>query len=214
MGAIEMSIPLLAHAGSWAVRFGCVMAAASLSIGVPHTLRAQAPTPRGPEPPDARVAVLPASLYNDHANVREASDSAKSGIATAALRERLTELIGPQLAPFGEVDSLAASPAAAALAGGPLCNAQVACARWTARQVGARWAVMAKVSKTSNLIWLLSAQLIRVENGEIILDDSTELKGEPAAMVRLGARIFAERVARTVQSGGYTTNFPPEEAGR
>ncbi len=190
------------------------MTAASLSIGVPHTLRAQAPIPRGPEAPDARVAVLPASLYNDQANVREASDSAKSGIATAALRERLSELIGPQLAPFGVVDSIAASPAAVARAGGPRCNAEVACARWAARQVGARWVVLAKVSKTSNLIWLLSAQLIRVENGQIILDDSTELKGEPDAMVRLGARIFAERVARTVRNGGYTTNFPQAEAGR
>jgi hypothetical protein len=195
-------------------RFGGLMLAAVLAIGMPAALQAQTGGPKGPEPPDARVAVLPASLYNDQANVREASDSAKSGIATAALRERLTELLGPQLAPFGEVDSIAASPAAVALAGGPLCNAEVACARWAARHVGARWVVMAKVSKTSNLIWLLSAQLIRVENGEIILDDSTELKGEPAAMVRLGARIFAERVARTVRSGGYTTNFPQEEAAR
>jgi hypothetical protein len=195
-------------------RFGGLMLAAVLGIGMPAALRAQTGGPKGPEPPDARVAVLPASLYNDQANVREASDSAKSGIATAALRERLTELLGPQLAPFGAVDSIAASPAAVALAGGPLCNAEVACARWAARHVGARWVVMAKVSKTSNLIWLLSAQLIRVENGEIILDDSTELKGEPAAMVRLGARIFAERVARTVRSGGYTTNFPQEGAGR
>lgn len=195
-------------------RFCGLMLAAALAIGMPPALQAQTGGPRGSEPPDARVAVLPASLYNDQANVREASDSAKSGIATAALRKRLTELLGPQLARFGEVDSIAASPAAVALAGGPLCNAEVACARWAARHVGARWVVMAKVSKTSNLIWLLSAQLIRVENGEIILDDSTELKGEPAAMVRLGARIFAERVARTVRSGGYTTNFPQEEAGR
>lgn len=200
--------------GPQPARFGGLVLAAALGIGMPAVVRGQAGGPRGPEAPDARVAVLPASLYNDQANVREASDSAKSGIATAALRERLTELIGPQLASFREVDSIATSPAAVALAGGPLCNAEVACARWAARHAGARWVVMAKVSKTSNLIWLLSAQLIRVENGGIILDDSTELKGEPAAMVRLGARIFAERVARTVRSGGYTTNFPQEEAGR
>ena len=195
-------------------RFRAILFAAALAIGSPGAARAQTGNPPGPEAPDARVAVLPASLYNDQANVREASDSAKSGIATAALRQRLRELIGPQLAPFGIVDSIAASPGAVAMAGGPRCNAEVACARWTARQVGARWVVLAKVSKTSNLIWLLSAQLVRVENGQVVLDDSTELKGEPDAMVRLGARIFAERVARTVRAGGYTTNFPQAEAGR
>jgi hypothetical protein len=200
--------------GSQPARFGGLVFAVALGIGMPAVLRAQAGGPQGQEAPDARVAVLPASLYNDQANVREAGDSAKSGIATAALRERLTQLIGPQLASFRIVDSIAASPAAAAIAGGPRCHAEVSCARWAARQVGARWVVLAKVSKTSSLIWLLSAQLVRVENGEIILDDSTELKGEPDAMVRLGARIFAERVARTVRAGGYTTNFPQAEAGR
>jgi hypothetical protein len=53
--------------------------------------------------------------------------------------------------------------------------------------------------------------LIRVSTGEILLDDSTELKGEPDRMVRVGARIVAERVARTVQQGGMTTNFPQTE---
>jgi hypothetical protein len=76
------------------------------------------------------------------------------------------------------------------------------------RALGARWIVLTKVSKTSNLIWLLSAQLIRVATGAIILDDSTELKGDPGLMVRTGTRIFADRVVRAVQQGGYTTNFP------
>jgi hypothetical protein len=74
---------------------------------------------------------------------------------------------------------------------------------------------MAKVSKTSNLIWLFTGQLVHVPDGRIVLDDSTELKGEPAGMVRAGTRIFAERVTRTVRAGGVTTNFPngaPEAA--
>jgi hypothetical protein len=74
--------------------------------------------------------------------------------------------------------------------------------------VGARWVVLAKVSKTSNLIWLLTGQLVHVPSGTIVLDDSTELKGDPEAMVRAGVRIFAERVARTVRAGGVTTDFP------
>ncbi len=85
---------------------------------------------------------------------------------------------------------------------------KVSCARAVARRLGARWVVLTKVSKTSNLIWVLSAQLIRVETGEIILDDSTELKGEPDGMVRIGVRQFADRVARTVANGGHATNFP------
>jgi hypothetical protein len=50
--------------------------------------------------------------------------------------------------------------------------------------------------------------VINLATGTIVLDDSTELKGDPEVMVRSGARIFAERVARTVRAGGVTTNFP------
>jgi hypothetical protein len=102
----------------------------------------------------------------------------------------------------------AESDSARAITGGQPCNVIVACARYAALRVGARWVVLAKVSKTSNLIWLLTAQLIHVPSGKIVLDDSTELKGEPAAMVRAGTRIFAERAARTVRDGGVANNFP------
>jgi hypothetical protein len=85
---------------------------------------------------------------------------------------------------------------------------KVACALMVARAQHARWVVMTKVSKTSNLIWVLSAQLIRVENGAIILDDSTELKGDPDVMIRVGMRIFADRVVRTVHDGGVANDFP------
>jgi hypothetical protein len=53
-----------------------------------------------------------------------------------------------------------------------------------------------------HLIWLLTSQLIHVPTGEIVLDDSTELKGDPEPMVRAGARILAERVARTIRERG------------
>jgi hypothetical protein len=85
----------------------------------------------------------------------------------------------------------------------------VACARAVGRGVDAEWVVMAKVSKTSNLIWLLTGQLIDVATGEIVLDDSSELKGDPEPMIRAGVRIFAERVARTVEQ-----RAPGERAGR
>ena len=90
------------------------------------------------------------------------------------------------------------------LAGDHECNVILACARAVARDLGAQWVVLAKVSKTSNLIWLLTGQLVNVGTGEIVMDDSTELKGDPEPMIRAGVRIFAERVARTVKerSGG------------
>jgi len=179
-------------------------------LGTPEGA-AQATTPLGPESPSASVAVFTAALYNQQANLREASDSSRAVLATTVLRDRLTNQLGDQLVPFHLVDSLASTPTARELAGGMACNVKVSCAREVARQVNAPWVVLAKVSKTSNLIWLLTAQLIRVSTGEIILDDSIELKGDPATMVPGGARSFADRVARTVQRGGYATNYPDGE---
>jgi hypothetical protein len=157
------------------------------------------------------VAVLPVALYTAQANVQEASDSTKAALATEVLLARLQELLGEQLMPADRVAAVAASPEARARSGDQSCNVIVACARLVGDSLHAPWAVMAKVSKTSNLIWLFTGQLIRVSTGEILLDDSTELKGDPDAMVRVGTRIFAERVARTVQRGGVTTNFPGAE---
>ena len=169
---------------------------------------------QGPESPTARVAVLTAALYNDQANLREPSDSAQSAIATTVLRDRLAQDLGDQVIPYGVVDSLAISPEARGVSGTVACQVKVACAILVGKETGAGWVVMTKVSKTSNLIWLLSAQLIRVSSGEIVLDDSTELKGEPGTMVRIGARSFADRVSRTVKAGGYVTNFPSGEPGQ
>lgn len=157
---------------------------------------------------DARVAALDVALYNAQANVQEATDADKAALATTVLLATLGKLLPGQLADSAAVRAAAGSDTALALTGGRSCNVIVACARAVARAVDAPWVVLAKVSKTSNLIWLLTAQLIHAPSGNIVLDDSTELKGEPEAMVRAGARIFAERVARTVRAGGRTTNFP------
>ncbi|MDH4130372.1 MAG: DUF3280 domain-containing protein, partial [Gemmatimonadota bacterium] len=188
-----------------------ILAAVTLALVGASEGSAQATVPSGPESPSAAVAVLTAALYNEQANVREATDSARAALATSILRERLSAHLGNQVVPYHVVDSLALSPAAHDLAGGVPCNVKVNCAREVARQANARWAVLAKVSKTSNLIWLLTAQLVRVSTGEIILDDSTELKGDPETMVPVGARNFADRVARTVRRGGYATNYPDGE---
>ncbi|MEO8090646.1 MAG: DUF2380 domain-containing protein [Gemmatimonadales bacterium] len=158
--------------------------------------------------PTATVVVLPVALYNAQANVQEASDPSQAILSTQVLTGRLRELLGPQLLAGPEIALVAASPRARATTGNQPCNVIVACARSVADSLNAPWVVIAKVSKTSNLIWLFTGQLIHAPTGKIVLDDSTELKGPPEGMVRAGSRIFAERVARTVHAGGMTTNFP------
>jgi hypothetical protein len=186
------------------------MLLSTLTLVIPAAASAQAESVRSRplESPSAPVAALPVALYTAQANLQEASDSSKSGLATEVLVSRLSEQLGQQLLPAGRVAAVAGSPEARGLSGDQSCNVIVACARSVGKSVGARWVVMAKVSKTSNLIWLFTGQLIRVETGEIVLDDSTELKGDPEQMVRVGTRIFADRVARVVRRGGVTTNFP------
>lgn len=182
-----------------------------VAVLLTQPLAAQGGVPKALESPSAPVAALATALYNDQANFREASDSAKPALATAVLRARLQDALGDQLISFPVVDSIAASPRSLELTGGAPCNVIVRCATEIGAATGARWVVMTKVSKTSNLIWLLSAQLIRVSDGAIILDDSTELKGEPEGMIRVGIRSFADRVVRTVRSGGLATNYPAGE---
>jgi len=184
---------------------------ALLAMSGPGEAAAQVTHQMGPESPTAMVAVFTAALYNEGANVREASDSSRAELATTVLRDRLTDQLGDQLVPFDLVDSIADLPSSRELTGGIPCNVVVSCAREVARRVEAPWVVLSKVSKTSNLIWLLSSQLVRVRTGEIILDDSTELKGDPATMVPVGARNFADRVARTVRRGGFATDYPEGE---
>jgi uncharacterized protein DUF2380 len=167
------------------------------------------PVPAPLQPPDARVAVMGAALYNAQANLQEPTDARKAALADSVLRATLARLLPGQLADTAGLRAAAGADSLRALSGDQRCDVIVACARAAARAAGARWVVMAKVSKTSNLIWLLTAQLVDVPTGTIVLDDSTELKGDPETMVRVGARIFAERVARTVRAGGVTTNFPP-----
>jgi hypothetical protein len=160
--------------------------------------------------PTARVVVLPVALYNAQANLQGPSDTARAVLSTQVVTARLQELLGEQLIPLEQVAVAASSAKARATTGNQPCNVIVACARQVATSLDAPWVVIAKVSKTSNLIWLFTGQLIHAGTGEIVLDDSTELKGDPETMVRVGSRIFAERVARTVRRSGVVTNFPNE----
>jgi hypothetical protein len=178
------------------------------SVLISPAAAAQTESAKPLAPPTARVVVLPVALYNAQANLKEASDSSRAALSTQVLSDKLRELLGAQLLDGPQVAEVAASPMALATTGYQPCNVIVACARAVADSLKAPWVVIAKVSKTSNLIWLFTGQLIHAPTGTIVLDDSTELKGPPEGMVRAGSRIFAERVARTVRAGGVANNFP------
>ena len=81
------------------------------------------------------------------------------------------------------------------------CSANVPCVRAAAQKVGVRWAVTGTVTKVSNLIWYLSAQLIDVTSGRFILDDSFELKGPRDEIVPRGASSFARRIEKAAARG-------------
>ncbi len=165
----------------------------AISLGQSPSTRSAAPAPA-----PGSVVVLDVALYTAQANMQEATDTLRATLATVVLRGKLQELLGAAVVDSARTAQAAADAATAELTGGKPCNVIVACAKVVAKTLGARWAVMAKVSKTSNLIWLLTGELIDVGTGELVLDDSTELKGDPDPMVRAGVGIFAERVARTV----------------
>jgi TolB-like protein len=85
---------------------------------------------------------------------------------------------------------------AAAEAGGNACDN--ACALAVARQVGARWVAKGTISNLSNLVWLLTAELFDATSGKPVLADSYEIKGDPARMAPAAARVFAQRIEKTI----------------
>ncbi len=178
-------------------RWAPVLATLTFSAPLAAQSTAESPTlPRG------SVAVFDVALYTAGANKQETTDTSHAALATTRLRSKLQELLGPALADSAAVTARARAPETRAIAGDQPCNVIVACTKAVGRELGATWVVMAKLSKTSNLIWLLTGQLINVRTGEIVMDDSTELKGDPEPMVNAGVRIFAERVARMVRERG------------
>ena len=159
---------------------------ASLSLGTTPraSLRAQTPTPR------PTIALVDMTFYGANANSIEPGDSAVARVATARLRGVLHDAGAFALADSART---AAEVARADRLGIP-CNTNVDCSRRVGESVGARWIVMGRVSKISNLIWYLSAQLIDVATGKFALDDQFELKGPRDEMVPRGAESLARRI--------------------
>jgi len=142
------------------------------------------------------VAVLDLAFTNAGATLREPTDSMKVAAATGTLRDTLAHLPSIRVVDSARTATAIGSPEAQAAAAGKPCNVIVACARAVGHMLGVPWVIMGKVSKTSNLIWLLSAELIDVGTGALALDDDFELKGDPTTMVHAGVGLFAGRAAR------------------
>jgi len=172
-------------------RYGMACAALAFAFG---TARSQS----GSQAPRARVkaAMLDLAFYGKRANDLLPNDSTMAMTATSTMRGALAQAPGLEFVDSATVARAAASPAAMAASNGKPCNVIVACARSVGQQLGATWVVMGKISKTSDLIWIFSGELIDVASGKLVLDDSYELKGIAADMVPKGAQVFARRVAK------------------
>lgn len=174
-----------------AARCGIACAALAFAFG---TARSQSgnQVPRAP----VKAAMLDLAFYGKRANDLLPNDSTMAMTATSTMHGALAQAPGIELVDSATVARAAASPAAMAASNGKPCNVIVACARSVGQQLGATWVVMGKISKTSDLIWIFSGQLIDVASGKLVLDDSYELKGIAADMVPKGAQVFARRVAK------------------
>ena len=151
------------------------------------------------------VAMLELAFYGKRANSLEPGDSLLAGEATTIVRQYLARDSAVALVDSAAVAAAERSPEALEAANGKPCNVIVACARAVGRKLGVPWVVMGKVSKTSNLIWIFSGQLIDVASGQLVMDDEYELKGIATDMVPRGALVFARRAAKRIAQGTTAT---------
>src|SRR2546430_14490367 len=147
------------------------------------------------------MVVLNLRFDGAYANVLEPGDTAGVRPAPSRLLATLRAFDGVAVVDSGAV---AAAVTAAEADGNPCDNA---CARAVARRLGARWVAKGTIAKTSNLVWILRADLLDVTSGKAVLADSYELKGDAARMAPAGGPLFAHRGARGVAA------HPPAAAG-
>jgi Protein of unknown function (DUF2380) len=175
---------------------------AALFIAALPALHAQSGSSsvKAPVSAPVKVAMLDLAFYGKRANDIFPGDTAMADTATAVMRKELASAPGIEFVDAASVARAADSPGSKAIVQDRPCNVVVACARSVGQQLGAKWVVMGKISKTSDLIWIFSGELIDVASGKLVLDDSYELKGIAKDMVPKGAEVFARRVAKKVTS--------------
>src|SRR6266487_4562373 len=104
--------------------------------------------------------------------------SASAAVTAAATRAESMSVT------CSEARSVAAAVTAAEADGNP-CDA--GCAVAVGRALGAQWVVRGTVAKTSNLVWILTGELLDVAAGRPVLADGYELKGDARTIGPAGA---------------------------
>lgn len=153
----------------------------------------------------ARPAIVVLNLRFDgrFANVLEPGDTVVAAAATSRLLETLKA--SDRLAVV-DSSTVARGVAAREADGNPCDNP---CAVAVGRELGARWVVRGTIVKTSNLVWVLTAQLVDLPNNRLILSDSYELKGDARRMGPAGAHVLAQRIEKAVGASAATTAPSP-----
>ena len=163
----------------------CLLGLAGFGQIVP--VRAQSPD---------TVALFPVAFYGKGANSLEQGDPGVAAMTDSILRAEL-QASGRLIL----VDSARLSQALTQAEAGRLDCVSLDCRRKLSQQVGAKWMITAKLSKTSNLIWYLSGQLTEVSGGRRLLDDEFELKGIAEDIAKGGARSLARRILSAIDKG-------------
>jgi uncharacterized protein YjbI with pentapeptide repeats len=145
--------------------------------------------------PRERLALFAVGFYGKGANSLEQGDPQVASMTDSILRSELERSARFELIAPGRL----AKALADAEAGGLECQT-LECRGGVSRKLGAAWMVTAKLSKTSNLIWYLSGQLIETGGGRRLLDDEFELKGIAEDVAKGGARSLARRVVKAVEA--------------
>jgi len=143
----------------------------------------------GPRP---AIAVLNLWFDGEHANVLEPGDTAVAQAATSRLLETLRVSEAVTVTDSARVAAAVAAQAAA----GTRCDR--GCAVAVGRALRAQWVAIGTLTKTSDLVWVLSAELCEVGTGTRVLADGYEIKGDAMRMAPAGARVFAQRIEKTI----------------
>jgi len=161
----------------------------TLALAFLHSAAGLAAQSGAPRP---AVVVLNLRFDDEHANVRQPTDTAVVASATSKL---LATLAASQQVMLVDSAAVATAVRAAESDGNPCDNS---CAIGVARELGARWVAKGTITNLSNLVWILTAELFDVTTGKAVLADSYEIKGDARVMAPAGAHVFAQRVEKTI----------------
>ena len=140
------------------------------------------------------IVVLNLRFDDEHANVRQPTDTAVVASATSKL---LATLAVSERVMLVDSTAVAAAVRQAEADGNPCDNT---CAVAVARGLGARWVAKGTITNLSNLVWILTAELFDATTGKAVLADSYEIKGDAARMAPAGAHVFAQRVEKAISA--------------